>query len=855
LALNIVKYKTQLSLTPRSALPTNPSGVPVMKPTVTQPLKPLPQDVLLFFHQILDQARDIILVVQSDGKILYANRAAALAYEYSVEELLTLTVTDLRAPETERSARKQLEGSLSTGTLYRTLHRRRSGEIFPVEVSAKRLEFADIKAGVAILRDVTHATLIEQSLSESEQRQHNLNEELIAANEELIAINEELTASEEELRAQFITLLEKEAEIRRQNAILASLHETAMGLMDRRDPNELLSMIVTGATQLIGTSHGFIYILDKTRRLFRRTQGTGIYSQDLGREISAGQGVVGLVQKTGQPAIINNYQDWRRQHPESVQFAEINAVIQIPLKSGTEVIGTIGLSYCREQKTFTNEEVDRLSRFAELASIALSNSLLLDSYKQELAERLAAELSLQKSQTTKQAMAQAIPDLMFILRSDGVILDYKAGTEPTLVPPSQFIGRSLLETLPSGLGQAALLQMKRALETGSVQSFEYELEINGKPEYYEARLIRSGDDEVLAICRNISERTLMETQLKHLSLHDALTGLYNRAFFEEEMRRLEKQRDGAAGLLICDVDGLKIVNDALGHAAGDTILRDVAQIVRRSFRPGDVIARIGGDEFVVLLNTNSIKIFEQATRRIKQQIAAYNAKNPMPLSLSSGFAVSRRTPPDMTALFKEADNNMYRQKLHQKLSARSTIVQGLIKALEARDFITEGHGDRMQKLAEAFARKLGLPERSLADLRLFAQFHDIGKVGIPDGILFKPGKLTEDEWKTMKQHCEIGHRIAMATPDLEPIADWILRHQEWWNGKGYPTGQKGEAIPLECRILAIVDAYDAMTHDRPYRQGMESARAVDELKRCAGTQFDPALVSHFISLLSQAEVQ
>jgi HD-GYP domain-containing protein (c-di-GMP phosphodiesterase class II) len=138
---------------------------------------------------------------------------------------------------------------------------------------------------------------------------------------------------------------------------------------------------------------------------------------------------------------------------------------------------------------------------------------------------------------------------------------------------------------------------------------------------------------------------------------------------------------------------------------------------------------------------------------------------------------------------------------------------------------------------------------------LFAQFHDIGKVGIPDGILFKPDKLTENEWNTMKQHCEIGHRIAMATPDLQPIADWILRHQEWWNGKGYPTGQKGEAIPLECRILAIVDAYDAMTHDRPYRQGLEPARALAELQRCAGTQFDPDLVPQFVSLLAQTNFQ
>ena len=214
-----------------------------------------------------------------------------------------------------------------------------------------------------------------------------------------------------------------------------------------------------------------------------------------------------------------------------------------------------------------------------------------------------------------------------------------------------------------------------------------------------------------------------------------------------------------------------------------------------------------------------------------------------------GYAIGREIPVDMNALFKEADNNMYREKLHQKNSARSAIVQGLVKALEARDFITEGHGDRLQNLVEEFARVVGIPEYSLPDLRLLAHFHDIGKVGIPDHILFKSGPLTDEEWKIMRQHCEIGHRIANSTPDLAPIADWILKHQEWWNGKGYPLGIQGESIPLECRILSIVDAFDAMTSDRPYRKALDRNAATAELQRCAGAQFDPELVETFTRLV------
>ena len=826
--------------------------------TLHQAKGPLTQASLKFFYQILDQARDIIWVVQANGKILYANQAAIKTYGYTLDELLQMTVLDLRAKETAHLVTDQLQAALTAGTLFRTQHRRKNGDVFPVEVSAKKLELAGVQAGVSVIRDISDIVAIEQLLIDNEQKQQALNEELTAANEELTAsneeltaLNEELTASEEELRSQFCLLQEKEAQISRQNALLTSLHETTLGLMCQRDTNELLSMIIAGAAKLSGTDHGFLYVFDKERQIFRRTQGTGIYRDDIGREIDADQGIVGQVKKTGQPVVVPNYAEWKRQHPQSTQFDAIKTVLQVPLKANGEVIGTIGLAHCETDQFFGVEEIDILSRFAELASLALANAILMDSYQHELRERQLAEASLLKSQATKQAMLRAIPDLMFMFNKIGTILDFKAGPDPLLVPPEVFLGRNIEDVFPAELVELTMRNLKRVLETKSVQVFEYQLNSNGKIEYYEARFSPNGDDEVLAICRNITERTLMESQLKHLSLHDALTGLYNRTFFEEEMRRLEKQRDGVAGLLICDVDGLKIINDSLGHNAGDAILKDVADILRLVFRAGDVIARIGGDEFVVLLNTNSTRIFENACRRIKHQITAYNAKNPMPISLSVGFALSRQSPPDMNLLFKEADNNMYREKLHQKLSARSAIVQGLIKALEARDFITEGHGDRLQALAELFARKLGIPERSLPDLRLFAHFHDIGKVGIPDNILFKPDALDAEEWKIMKQHCEIGHRIAMSTPDLAPIANWILKHQEWWNGKGYPLGLKGEAIPLECRLLSITDAFDAMTNDRPYRKAMPVQAALAELRRCAGSQFDPALVDQFVTMVEQ----
>ena len=351
--------------------------------------------------------------------------------------------------------------------------------------------------------------------------------------------------------------------------------------------------------------------------------------------------------------------------------------------------------------------------------------------------------------------------------------------------------------------------------------------------------------------RDVTERKRTEEQLKYLSLHDPLTGLYNRTYFEEEMNRIGDGRCDPVGIIVCDVDGLKFVNDTLGHDVGDSLLVAAAGVIEESFRESDMVARIGGDEFAILLPNSSEKALEMASDRIRENVEWYNGANPeLSLSISIGFAVRYDKSKTMADLFKEADNSMYREKLHRSQSVRSALVQTLMKALGARDFLTEGHADRLQSLVTGLARLMALPESKIADLRLLAQFHDIGKVGIPDSILFKPGPLTEEEFKEMRRHCEIGYRIAQTANDLLPIADWIIKHHEWWNGKGYPLGLKEEEIPLECRILAIADAYDAMTSDRPYRKALSHEDAVDELKRCTGSQFDPSLVPKFIELLA-----
>ncbi len=350
---------------------------------------------------------------------------------------------------------------------------------------------------------------------------------------------------------------------------------------------------------------------------------------------------------------------------------------------------------------------------------------------------------------------------------------------------------------------------------------------------------------------DITKRKEMEDRLKDMSMNDALTNLHNRAFFEAEMQRLNNPEFHPLGIVVCDIDGLKLINETMGHRKGDELLKSTAQILRKAFSEEYVIARIGGDEFAVLMPGTQESVIESMCRQIQKETDLHNSWNKdLYISISVGYAVSSEIASEPSELFKIADHNMYRAKLHQSRSSRSDIIQALVKTLEARDYVADGHATRLQIHVGAMGHKLGLSDARQRDLNLLCRFHDLGKVGIPDRILLKKGPLTPEEFKEVKGHCEIGYRIALTVADLAPIADYILKHHECWDGSGYPLGLKGEEIPMESRILAIVDTYDAMTHDRPYQKALSLDEAMNIMKSKAGTHFDPYLVGVFLSIIN-----
>jgi len=347
------------------------------------------------------------------------------------------------------------------------------------------------------------------------------------------------------------------------------------------------------------------------------------------------------------------------------------------------------------------------------------------------------------------------------------------------------------------------------------------------------------------------ELDFQNEEISYIDCHDVLTGLYNRIYFEEEKKRLNTARQLPVSIIVGDINGLKLINYGLGQAMGDEVLIETAKILKKCCREKDIISRIGGGEFSILLPRTDSQAAQQVCSRIYDVCRGciFIGSEIYP-SISLGYATKMTKTETMDDILMAAEKSMSQKKLLESESAHNAIIASIKAIMFEKSQKTEEHAERMVQLSKSIGLAMSFTDDQLNELELLATLHDIGKVSIPNAILSKSGKLSDEEWVVIKKHPETGFRIAQATSALAPIANYILCHHERWDGKGYPQGLLGKQIPLLSRIVAIVDSFDAMTNDRTYRKAMTKEEAIEEIRRCSGTQFDPEISQLFINLLS-----
>jgi len=345
--------------------------------------------------------------------------------------------------------------------------------------------------------------------------------------------------------------------------------------------------------------------------------------------------------------------------------------------------------------------------------------------------------------------------------------------------------------------------------------------------------------------KNAIELMKRNTEISYLSYHDYLTELYNRRFCEEEIKRLNTYRNLPFSIIVGDLNGLKLINDTFGHDEGDKLLKIAAATIQSACRIDDIVARWGGDEFIVLLPKTNKEETEELVNRIRH-LYSEEQVNGIQLSISFGWDTKQTMNEEITKVFKNAEDDMYRNKTCENESVRSHMINTILNTLHEKNPREELHSKRVSELCQAIGQAIGLSELEIRMLKVGGLLHDIGKIAIEEGILNKRETLTEQEWNEIRRHPEIGYRILSSSYELQELAEYILAHHEKWDGTGYPKGLKGAVIPRMARIITLADSYDAMTNERPYRKVLSEDVVVHEICKNAGIQFDPEIAKVFI---------
>ncbi|MFZ5975680.1 MAG: HD domain-containing phosphohydrolase [Bacillota bacterium] len=611
---------------------------------------------------------------------------------------------------------------------------------------------------------------------------------------------------------------------------------------------DLLDYVLNEAIKLTESKVGYIYFYDEEKR--KLTLNT--WSRDVLKECRVMDrntvyqldttGLWGEAVRQRKPIMVNDFlapSPYKKGCPEG--HVKLFKFLTVPVFSNDKIVAVIGLG---------NKETD----YTQMDVLQLT---LLMNNVWEIIERIRTDSLLKEERERLRITLLSVGDGVISTDKNGnVEIINEVAQKLTGWDEKDAIGRPFEEVfniINEYTRETCESPVRKVLECGEIielrnhtllvsrDGTERPIADSAAPIVDDSGMIQG----VVMVFRDFTEEKQKKDEIEYLSYHDQLTGLYNRRFYEEELRRLDNRRNLPLSVVMGDVNGLKLTNDAFGHAVGDRLLQKAAEIMKATCRQDDIIARYGGDEFIIVLPKTSVEEAEEIVNRIRAAISNVEIDSVM-LSISFGWDVKVNEHEDISDILKKAEDYMYTCKLFESPSMRGQTVYTIINTLHEKNMREKQHSERVSKLCEMIGYAMALSEKGINEIRTAGLLHDIGKIAISEQVLNKSGKLTDDEWDEIKRHPEIGYRILSAVNDMTELAEHILSHHEHWDGTGYPKGLSGEKIPLHSRIIAVADAYDAMTSERPYREALTEEEAVREIIENAGTQFDPKIARLFV---------
>jgi diguanylate cyclase (GGDEF)-like protein/PAS domain S-box-containing protein len=493
---------------------------------------------------------------------------------------------------------------------------------------------------------------------------------------------------------------------------------------------------------------------------------------------------------------------------------------------------------------------DGRQKWYESRAFKLPNGFVSTLYN-DVTDRVQAQQDLAASEESLsqliQNMNQGLAVFTMLYDENGAAADcqYKLVNKSferlTGLKSAEIIGKTIKQVNPK-LDEYWIRLYAQVVAKGEPLEFEDYFPSYGR--HYHVVAYRPYEGAFATILTDITEKKRAEEELRYRSNYDHLTGLFNRHYFDEALREMDSPDYYPLTLILADVDDLKMINDIYGHQEGDVAIRKIAQVLKKECPLDGVLSRTGGDEFTVLLPGRDERDAHYLIQDIEKAVAEESGPGGS-MSVSIGYASKRTQNETMGEVFKKAEDMMYRNKLMWRSRSSIGTVDMIMQALREKNPREAVHADHVALICQEIGKTMQLSWDSLRELVTAAMMHDIGKIGVPDHILEKPGELTLAEYEGIKKHCESGYKILKPIPELQGVADTVLSHHERWDGSGYPRGISGQNIPLHARIICVADAVSALISARPYRLGCSLDRAASMVKASANSQFDPEIVAAF----------